>query len=37
MSDDIHEVFAVKYAEHARKRSENYVFGDPHDEFVSVE
>ena len=36
MSDDIHEVFAVKYAEHARKRSENYVFGDPHDEMTSI-
>ena len=28
MSDDIHEVYAVRYAEHARKRSENYIFGD---------
>jgi glyoxylase-like metal-dependent hydrolase (beta-lactamase superfamily II) len=36
MSDDIHEVFAVKYAEHARKRAENYVFGDPHDEMTSI-
>ncbi len=36
MSDDIHEVFAVRYAEHARKRSENYIFGDPHDEMTSI-
>jgi hypothetical protein len=32
MSDDVHEVYAVRYAEHARMRSENYIFGDPHDE-----
>lgn len=31
MSDDIHEVYAVCYATHTRKRSENYIFGDPHD------
>ncbi len=36
MSDDIHEVFAVRYASHARKRAENYVFGDPHDEMTSI-
>lgn len=36
MSDDIHEVFAIKYAEHARKRADNYVFGDPHDEMASI-
>lgn len=36
MSNDIHEVFAVRYASHARKRSENYVFGDPHDEMASI-
>ncbi len=36
MSDDIHEVYAVRYAEHARKRSENYIFGDPHDEMTSI-
>lgn len=36
MSDDIHEVYAVKYAEHARMRSENYIFGDPHDEQTSI-
>ncbi len=33
---DIHEVFAVCYATHARKRSENYIFGDPHDEMTSI-
>ena len=36
MSDDIHEVYAVCYATHARKRSENYIFGDPHDEMTSI-
>ena len=36
MSDDIHEVFAIKYASHARKRAENYIFGDPHDEMTSI-
>ena len=36
MSDDIHEVFAVCYAGHARRRSENYIFGDPHDELTSI-
>ena len=25
MSDDVHEVYAVRYAEHARMRSENYI------------
>ena len=36
MSDDIHEVFAVSYATHARMPSENYIFGDPHDEMTSI-
>ena len=36
MSDDIHEVYAVRYASHGRRRSENYVFGDPHDEMTSI-
>ena len=36
MSDDIHEVYAVAYATHARKRAENYIFGDPHDEMTSI-
>ena len=31
MSDDIHEVYAVCYGKHGRMRSENYIFGDPHD------
>ena len=31
MSDDICEVFAVRYAEHQRKAAENYIGGDPHD------
>lgn len=36
MSDDIHEVYAVRYATHARKRADNYIFGDPHDEMTSI-
>ena len=36
MSDDIHEVYAVCYGTHGRKRSENYIFGDPHDEMTSI-
>ena len=36
MSDDIHEVYAVCYGSHARKRAENYIFGDPHDEMTSI-
>jgi hypothetical protein len=31
MVDDIHEVFAVRYAHHDRKSPENFLFGDPHD------
>src|SRR5665213_1138527 len=36
MSDDIHEVYAICYASHARMRSENYIFGDPHDDMTSI-
>jgi glyoxylase-like metal-dependent hydrolase (beta-lactamase superfamily II) len=36
MSDDVHEVYAVRYAEHARMRSENYIFGDPHDTMTAI-
>jgi glyoxylase-like metal-dependent hydrolase (beta-lactamase superfamily II) len=36
MSDDVHEVYAVRYAQHARMRSENYIFGDPHDEMTAI-
>ena len=31
MSNDVHEVYALRYAHHDRHASENYVFGDPHD------
>jgi hypothetical protein len=31
MSDDIHEVYAIKYGHHERKKAENYIGGDPHD------
>jgi glyoxylase-like metal-dependent hydrolase (beta-lactamase superfamily II) len=32
MSDDgIHEVYAIRYAHHDRKSSENFIGGDPHD------
>ena len=36
MAEDTHEVYAVCYATHARRRSENYIFGDPHDEMTSI-
>lgn len=36
MSDDVHEVYAVRYAEHSRKRSDNYIFGDPHDDMTAI-
>ncbi len=29
--DDVHEVFAIKYAGHSRLSSESFLFGDPHD------
>ena len=29
--NDVHEVFAVRYAHHDRHASENFLFGDPHD------
>ena len=31
MSDDIHEVYAIRYGHHPRPASENYIGGDPHD------
>jgi glyoxylase-like metal-dependent hydrolase (beta-lactamase superfamily II) len=31
MSDDVHEVFAVRYAHHDRRSPENFIGGDPHD------
>lgn len=31
MSDDIHEIFAIKYATHDRPAAENYIGGDSHD------
>jgi glyoxylase-like metal-dependent hydrolase (beta-lactamase superfamily II) len=31
MSDDVHELFAIRYAHHDRKASENFLGGDPHD------
>lgn len=36
MSDDIHEIYAIRYADFERKRADNYIFGDPHDELVSI-
>ena len=37
MSDDIHEIFAVRYGRHERKKTENYVGGDPHDTIEALE
>ena len=31
MSNDVHEIYALRYAHHDRHASENYLFGDPHD------
>jgi glyoxylase-like metal-dependent hydrolase (beta-lactamase superfamily II) len=31
MSDDIHEVYAVRYGHHSRRSPENFIGGDPHD------
>jgi glyoxylase-like metal-dependent hydrolase (beta-lactamase superfamily II) len=31
MSESRYEVYAIKYAHHARRRSENFIGGDPHD------
>src|SRR5205814_10076253 len=31
MSDDIHEIYAIKYGHHDRFARENYIGGDPHD------
>jgi glyoxylase-like metal-dependent hydrolase (beta-lactamase superfamily II) len=28
---DIHEIYAIKYGRHERKKAENYIGGDPHD------
>jgi glyoxylase-like metal-dependent hydrolase (beta-lactamase superfamily II) len=31
MSDDIHEVYAIRYGRHARRSPANFIDGDPHD------
>ena len=31
MSDDIHEIYAIRYGHHDRRSSENFIGGDPHD------
>jgi glyoxylase-like metal-dependent hydrolase (beta-lactamase superfamily II) len=31
MSDDVHEVFAIRYGHHERRSGENFIGGDPHD------
>jgi len=31
MPDDIHEIYAVRYAHHDRQSPENFILGDPHD------
>ena len=31
MSDDVHEVYAIRYGHHSRPASANYIDGDPHD------
>ncbi|MCZ7643403.1 MAG: N-acyl homoserine lactonase family protein [Pseudorhodoplanes sp.] len=36
MSDDVHEVYAVRYASFQRKAADNYIFGDPHDVLTDI-
>src|SRR5579863_2726884 len=31
MSDDVHEVYAIRYGHHKRQSSANFIHGDPHD------
>ena len=31
MSDDVHEIYAIRYAHHDRRSPENFIGGDPHD------
>jgi len=31
MSEDLYEVYAIRYAHHARRAAENFIGGDPHD------
>ena len=31
MSDDVHEVYAIRYGHHSRRSPANYIDGDPHD------
>src|SRR5262249_10983230 len=31
MSDDVHEIYAIRYGHHERKAAENFIGGDPHD------
>jgi glyoxylase-like metal-dependent hydrolase (beta-lactamase superfamily II) len=31
MSDDVYQLYALKYAHHDRRSPENFLFGDPHD------
>jgi len=31
MSPPVYEVYAIKYAHHARRASETFIAGDPHD------
>ncbi|MGZ3329680.1 MAG: MBL fold metallo-hydrolase, partial [Xanthobacteraceae bacterium] len=31
MSEDVHEIYAIRYGHHDRKAAENFIGGDPHD------
>jgi len=37
MHVDIHEVYAIHYARHERRASENFIGGDPHDELMPLD
>ena len=32
-----YEVYAIKYGDHQRRRQENFLFKDPHDEASSID
>jgi glyoxylase-like metal-dependent hydrolase (beta-lactamase superfamily II) len=36
MSDDVHEIYAIRYGHHERRSSENFLGGDPHDRMSSI-
>jgi glyoxylase-like metal-dependent hydrolase (beta-lactamase superfamily II) len=37
MSEDTHEIYAIKYGRHERKAADNYIGGDPHDTMEPID